>query len=72
MAKEYLVCEYCFFATKQKREFDRHLRTDKHARNTGRRYIEIDDPNEIIRQSIAKKEKKKFCEEENKTIVLDI
>ncbi len=45
MAKEYLVCEYCNYATKQKREFDRHLRTDKHARNTGRRYIEIDDPN---------------------------
>jgi len=37
------------------------------------RYIELDDPKEIIRQSIAKKEKKKFCEEDiQKTIVLDV
>lgn len=50
----YLVCEYCSYATQKKSLMDIHLRTDKHKRNTEKNYIVLDGGKEAIRRAEEK------------------
>ena len=47
----YIVCEYCTYATQKRSLMDIHLRTDKHQRNTEKKYMSFDGGEEAIRRA---------------------
>ena len=68
----YLVCEYCSYATQSKTQMASHNKTDRHKRNTEKNYIVLGISEEIIAKAKAKADKKKFVKDNADTIILEM